>query len=207
MVNYAASASLVTTALLFSGAYALPQGQAPGTVTINTPTNLVTCEPAILSWSGGTPPYYLSMQDGNNFNGAAIKRFEQQSTTSMSWTVSVPSGKSVAFLLRDSTGQVSITAPVTVEKGAQDTCADQSLTFAPPSNGTSTAGASPTGGSSATTAASGDPAQGAPPAQDPSSSASDTAAGSQSTSNGAAATVSGVVLPALGALFGIMFAV
>ncbi|KAL0061932.1 hypothetical protein AAF712_011216 [Marasmius tenuissimus] len=205
MVNYAASASLVTTALLFSGAYALPQGPAPEAVTINTPTNLVTCEPTILNWSGGTPPYFLSMQDGNNFNGPAIKRFDQQSTTSFTWTVSVPAGKSVAFLLRDSAGHTSITAPVSVEKGAQDTCADQSLTFAPPSNGTSSAGASPTSGSSSTnTAASGDPA---PPAQDPSSSASDTAAGSQNTSNGAAATISGVILPALGALFGIMFAI
>ncbi|KAL0580966.1 hypothetical protein V5O48_001058 [Marasmius crinis-equi] len=215
-MKYAASASLAATTLLFSsGVYGMPQGQ-PGqsaAVTMNTPTNLVTCEPVMLSWNGGTAPYFLSLQDGNNFNGPAISRFEQQKTNSMSWTVTVPAGKSVAFLLRDSSGQMSLTAPVSVQGGSQDSCVDHNISFAPASGSTSAAapqgsGAAPppNPAAGATQASPATPTQGSGSSGD--SSASDTAAGAQSTSNGAskATSISGVVLPAVAALFGIMFA-
>ena len=32
--------------------------------TINTPTNLVQCEPALISWSSGTTPYFLTVYPG-----------------------------------------------------------------------------------------------------------------------------------------------
>ncbi|ESK94632.1 secreted protein [Moniliophthora roreri MCA 2997] len=100
-------------------------------ITMNTPTNLVTCQPVMLSWTGGTAPYFLSLQDGNNFDGPALKRFDQQNGSSFSWTVDVPSKQKIVFLLRDNTGSTSVTAPVVVQPGNQDSCVDKNMSFAP----------------------------------------------------------------------------
>ncbi|KAG7089583.1 hypothetical protein E1B28_011250 [Marasmius oreades] len=53
-MKYAAFGSFLA-ALLSSGVYGAPQAQQPSSaVTMNTPTNLITCEPVMLTWSGGT---------------------------------------------------------------------------------------------------------------------------------------------------------
>ncbi|KAF9267756.1 hypothetical protein L218DRAFT_644986 [Marasmius fiardii PR-910] len=208
-MKYAASGSLLAAALLSSGVYGAPQAPpAPSSsVTMNTPSNLVTCQPIMLTWSGGTAPYFLSLQDGNNFYGPALQQFAQQSATSTSWIVNVPAGKDVAFLLRDSAGQTSVTAPVTVQKGSEETCVDSNLTFAPPS----ATGGSLNGTSGATSIVTvGGPTQAAPAqsrASTSDSSPSAVASSSSSSSNAAPKlAVSGIVLPALAALFGIIMA-
>ncbi|EEB99254.1 hypothetical protein MPER_01098 [Moniliophthora perniciosa FA553] len=96
----------------------------------------------MLSWTGGSAPYFLSLQDGNNFGGPALRRFDQQSGTSFSWIVDVPSNQKIIFLLRDNTGNTGVTAAVTVQPGNKDNCVDKNMSFAPPA--ASGDGSSPT---------------------------------------------------------------
>ncbi|KAG7089582.1 hypothetical protein E1B28_011249 [Marasmius oreades] len=159
---------------------------------------------------GSLPDIYTSrrqsLQDGNNFNGPSLQHFDQQTGTSMSWTVNVPAGQSVAFLLRDTSGQTSLSAPVAVQGGTQDSCVNKSISFAPSSSGQ----ASATGGATPPNTA----AAGATPVTAPTQSRSSGSSPSKSTtaasssSNAAAPklAVSGVVIPALAALFGYIMA-
>ena len=39
---------------------------------IETPTNLVVCQPALLKWDGGEKPYYISVIPGGDASGAAL---------------------------------------------------------------------------------------------------------------------------------------
>lgn len=39
---------------------------------IETPTNLVVCQPALLSWAGGSPPYYPAVIPGGQPAAAAL---------------------------------------------------------------------------------------------------------------------------------------
>ncbi|KAJ8081022.1 hypothetical protein PM082_017860 [Marasmius tenuissimus] len=93
-----------------------------GFPTMNTPNNLVTCEPVKLHWSGGKPPYFISVQDGNNPSGPALEQFPEQSGTSLTWKVNFSGGTSIGFLLRDSSGVTSQTASVVVQPGASTEC-------------------------------------------------------------------------------------
>ncbi|KAG1805002.1 uncharacterized protein HD556DRAFT_1437159 [Suillus plorans] len=115
--------------------------------TINTPANVVECQPTLLQWSGGTAPYFLVgdvlltwlsgidpqrilfcylLHRGNNFvsilpgatpNGAAVENLGQQNSTSVTWVCNVQSGTSLGLTLRDSTGLTAQSAPFTVNPG------------------------------------------------------------------------------------------
>ncbi|KAJ8084722.1 hypothetical protein PM082_003498 [Marasmius tenuissimus] len=107
------SLALATVAALFAVAEAV--------VTINTPNNLVQCQPTLITWSGGPGPFTLSY-DGNNPTGPALETFPGLQGTSFTWDVDIPAGRSVGFLLRDSTGATSQTAAVTIQKGSEFRC-------------------------------------------------------------------------------------
>ncbi|KAG1747242.1 uncharacterized protein EDB91DRAFT_1117147 [Suillus paluster] len=99
------------TSLVFFIAGALAQ------FTINTPSNVVECEPTLISWSGGTAPYFLSILPGATPNGAALENLGQQNSTSVTWTCNIATGTSLGLTLRDSAGLVAQTAPFTVNPG------------------------------------------------------------------------------------------
>uniref|UniRef100_A0A0W0FXC5 Secreted protein n=1 Tax=Moniliophthora roreri TaxID=221103 RepID=A0A0W0FXC5_MONRR len=107
-------------------------------VTINTPANLVECQPTLLTWTGGQAPYFLVRENtetrdlwgastsfsshGENPSGPAIEQFPEQIGTSLTWVVDFPAGTSVGLLLRDSKGATSQSAAVTIQPGSSTDC-------------------------------------------------------------------------------------
>ncbi|PFH52988.1 hypothetical protein AMATHDRAFT_55886 [Amanita thiersii Skay4041] len=108
--------SLATVAFAAVGAYA--QGQ----LTINTPSNPVVCQPLLLTWSGGSPPYFLSIHPGSDPNGASIQDFPQQTGTSLTWTVNIAAGTQIGLSLRDNTGNTAQSAAFTINPGSDTAC-------------------------------------------------------------------------------------
>ncbi|KIK63081.1 hypothetical protein GYMLUDRAFT_57828 [Collybiopsis luxurians FD-317 M1] len=148
-------AVLVASALgLISGAYAQ--------FSINTPASLTTCQPVLIQWQGGTPPYFLSV-----YNQAAASQtaenLGQQNGTTFTWTVDIAAGQSVGFNIVDSTGTQKQSAAVPIQSGSSTSCVGQSASgsagSAAPTSTASGSGSSPTtsagSGSSATNTGSG----------------------------------------------------
>ncbi|KAL8293329.1 hypothetical protein RQP46_000030 [Phenoliferia psychrophenolica] len=64
--------------------------RAPRTLMINTPASFYTCEPAHISWSGGTAPYYLSVIPGGNPSATPYETLATDSyETSFKWKVNL----------------------------------------------------------------------------------------------------------------------
>ncbi|PBL03641.1 hypothetical protein ARMGADRAFT_1022265 [Armillaria gallica] len=122
---------------------------AQGDLTINTPSGLTQCLPTLLSWTGGTGPYFLTVTAGTDPNGNPIADLGEQTGTSFTWTVTFPQGTGLVFNIRDQTGAVKQTAPVTVQTGGSTDCTSSAA------GGSSTSGAteSTSGGAASTTAA------------------------------------------------------
>ncbi|ETW83041.1 hypothetical protein HETIRDRAFT_439593 [Heterobasidion irregulare TC 32-1] len=133
--------SLVAVALFVVAAV------AQSTLTVNTPANVVVCQPLQITWSGGTAPYFLSVLPGGDPSGSALEDFGQQTGTSFTWTkVNQPVGTSLGLTLRDSNGLTAQSAPFTVNSGSDTSC----LTASASASGTaSSASASGTSSSSA----------------------------------------------------------
>jgi len=87
------------------------------TITINTPSTAVVGCPLLISWSGGTPPYFLSVLPGaspSDPNAPALITFGQQTGTSLTWVVDEQAGTSLLLELQDSQGLEALSAPFTV---------------------------------------------------------------------------------------------
>ncbi|KAH7884733.1 hypothetical protein F5I97DRAFT_1891566 [Phlebopus sp. FC_14] len=117
--------------------------------TINTPSNVVECEPTLLSWSGGTAPYFLSILPGSSPSAAALENLGQQNGTSVTWTCNIQAGTSLGLTLRDSTGAVAQSAPFTVNPGSSTSCLNTTSLVPGP-----TAASTPAGSSASTGATS-----------------------------------------------------
>ncbi|KAG2036941.1 hypothetical protein BDR03DRAFT_865152 [Suillus americanus] len=93
--------------------------------TINTPANVVECQPTLLTWTGGTGELfehpvlrpYFSILPGASPNGVALEDLGQQNSTSVTWVCNIASGTSLGLTLRDSTGLTAQSAPFTVNPG------------------------------------------------------------------------------------------
>ncbi|KAG2110848.1 uncharacterized protein F5147DRAFT_687509 [Suillus discolor] len=145
--------------------------------TINTPANVVECQPTLLQWSGGTAPYYLSILPGATPNGAAVENLGQQNSTSVTWVCNIQSGTSLGLTLRDSTGLTAQSAPFTVNPGSSTTCTNTTSLSSGPTVATSAA--APTGTTPTTSGVSGT-------GTTAHTTSATTAAGSASTSSSAA---------------------
>jgi hypothetical protein len=162
--------ALATTAILAIGAV------AQDTFTINTPSNVVVCLPVLLSWTGGTPPYFLSVHDGNNPTGPAIEDLGSQDGTSFTWEVKLAAGTSVGLSLRDSTGLIVQSAVFSINSGPDTGCLDDPAATTGSATGTDTTAA-------ATTAATTRPTSAAATSTRPANAS--TASGAAQTSNAA----------------------
>ncbi|KAG5353529.1 hypothetical protein C0989_005976 [Termitomyces sp. Mn162] len=91
---------------------------------INTPTNVVVCQPILLTWTGGTGPYFLVIT--GQPNGQALEDLGMVQSTQFSWTVNIPAGTSIGLTLRDSTGQIAQSAAFTINPGNDNSCLGQS---------------------------------------------------------------------------------
>ncbi|KAG1821719.1 uncharacterized protein BJ212DRAFT_1264797 [Suillus subaureus] len=90
--------------------------------TINTPANVVECQPTLLAWSGGTGEFFehavfRPILPGASPDGTALENLGQQNGTSVTWVCNIASGTSIGLTLRDSTGATAQSAPFTVNPG------------------------------------------------------------------------------------------
>ncbi|KAI5982324.1 hypothetical protein EDD15DRAFT_2324365 [Pisolithus albus] len=146
-----------------------------GQLTINTPSNVVECEPTQLTWSGGQAPYYLSLVPGGQSSATPLEQLPSQNGNSYTWMVDLQAGVSFNVALKDSTGATAYSDIVTVQSGGSTSCANSSV-----QGGSATSAAS---GASATASATGKSG-----ASSGSTSATSTASGSTASSTSSKTT-------------------
>lgn len=106
------AATLSLTALAAAGV-----ALAQSTFTVNTPATLIQCQPQQISWSGGTAPYFPRVTEGGNISNT-LKSFNQQSGTTLTWTVDIAAGTAVTISIGDSAGLTASTSQVTINQGS-----------------------------------------------------------------------------------------
>lgn len=114
MKTFSASLALLSA---ISAAYA----QSP--LTIISPAAVVQCQPVLLSWSGGSAPYYVSIIPGGQPSAAALQSFPTQSGNSLTWVANLSSGQDITFKIVDSTGDTNYSSQVPIQAGSTTNCA------------------------------------------------------------------------------------
>ncbi|CAO1630837.1 unnamed protein product [Jaminaea pallidilutea] len=96
--------------------------------TVQSPPQLIQCQPAAISWTGAQGDVFLSIVQGKDTSAAPLEQFPQQSgaSGSYSWTVDQPSGTQLTFVINDSTGKPNYSSQVTVSQGQSNDCLDSS---------------------------------------------------------------------------------
>ncbi|KAF9223863.1 hypothetical protein BS17DRAFT_122965 [Gyrodon lividus] len=141
-----------------------------GQMTVNTPASVTECEPTQFAWTGGSPPYYLSLVPAGQPSAPPFKQFPTQTATSYTWNTDLQSGTSFTISLKDSTGLTAYSDIITIQAGSSTSCVN---TTVQEGGSSGSAAATPTSGSSSSTG----------------SSASPTSSGSTTTHTGAASRV------------------
>jgi len=107
--------TIISTALFVAGVSAQ--------LTINTPTNVISCTPLQITFSGGSPPYIISVHPGATPNADALVTFPNVTGSPFTWTaVNYASGTSLDLTLRDNTGASAQSAPFSVQSGGSTSC-------------------------------------------------------------------------------------
>ncbi|KAF9070907.1 hypothetical protein BDP27DRAFT_1362153 [Rhodocollybia butyracea] len=112
-------------------------GPAPS-FEVDTPASLTQCEPVVVEWSGGTPPYDLysyppslntSEVCGDGVLSNRIYRVtpfsvyvitelgSEVNATSFKWVVNIPAGQVVGFDVTDAAGSFAQSGVVTIQPG------------------------------------------------------------------------------------------
>ncbi|KAG2367047.1 hypothetical protein BDR07DRAFT_1394689 [Suillus spraguei] len=132
-------------------------------LTINTPADVVECQPILLTWSGGASPYYLTLVPGGQSMASPIKSFPTQTGTSYTWNVDLQANTIFNIALKDSTGSTAYSDIVTIMSGSDTSCLNTTVDEGGASNGTAvaTGTSSPAAGSSASASVSGTSSSGA----------------------------------------------
>jgi len=185
--------SVISAALFVAGVSAQ--------LTINTPTNVISCTPLQISFSGGTPPYIISVHPGATPNDSPLATFSNITASPFTWTaVNYASGTSLDLTLRDNTGASAQTAAFSVQSGGSTSCLNSTATGSSPP-AASTGASSPSSGAAATT--------GTTPASQSKSSASSsgTSTAKGASSSGNAAIVAGIPYGLAGVLGAVVAAV
>ncbi|GAA5848626.1 hypothetical protein JCM9279_002721 [Rhodotorula babjevae] len=152
--------------------------------TINTPTQLFTCEPAAITWSGGQSPYFVRVYQGGSTTDLIETLQSSVQVQSYTWNVNVAAGTSVTLGLTDSTGATVYSAEVTVTEGSSTSCVGSSA---------SGSSAASTAASSAATSASSSAAGAASSASSAAASATSSAGGRVSSATSAAGSAASSV--------------
>ncbi|OXH40429.1 hypothetical protein J008_01164 [Cryptococcus neoformans] len=178
-------------------------GTVNAALSINTPASLIECQPASLSWTGGSSsPYYLAVLPGGQVSASAIENIDTVDSTSYTWTVNIASGTNITIRVTDGGGNIAYSSPVVIQQGSSTSC----LTSSSSSSATA-AGGSSSGDSSASTTASGSSASsgsssssGSSPSASSSSSSTDSGALLTKGNAGVAASIFGIVAAAFAAI-------
>jgi hypothetical protein len=72
---------------------ALAQQVAAQSLTINSLQNVVVCQPILLTWAGGAPPYWVTLTTGANPPVPIKELATSVNDQSLTWTVDQPAGK------------------------------------------------------------------------------------------------------------------
>ncbi|EIW83775.1 hypothetical protein CONPUDRAFT_80364 [Coniophora puteana RWD-64-598 SS2] len=88
-------------------------GQQP--LVINTPANVVQCEPVLITWDGGVGPYNLTLNK-NGVPDSPVEAFYGLTGNAYTWTVNVKEGTVLGFSLKDSSSDLAQTAPFTIQE-------------------------------------------------------------------------------------------
>ncbi|KAK7062312.1 hypothetical protein R3P38DRAFT_2834649 [Favolaschia claudopus] len=104
------------------------------------PTPPVICQPTLLTWRGGSPPYIVSVF--NSDEASTIVSFPDLTNTSITWHVTTAAGTNVLLTIKDTTGLTQNSSPLVVGAGSTS-C----LTSASRPAGSSTSGSKPAGSS------------------------------------------------------------
>ncbi|KAF7335291.1 hypothetical protein MSAN_02339800 [Mycena sanguinolenta] len=105
----------------------------------------VQCQPTLITWQGGTPPYIVSVLDNTVDPTTPVISFSGLTNTSITWVDTPPAGDIVLFTIKDSTGLAQNSATMTVGTGGSDSCLSSSSSSGS-STGSST-GSAPSGSS------------------------------------------------------------
>lgn len=90
-------------------------GAVSQTVMVNTPTSVVQCLPVQLSWSGGQPPYFLSLIPGGQTTATPLQDLGQQTGTTFSWKATLPANTALNVQIRDSVGVLNYSDQFTIQ--------------------------------------------------------------------------------------------
>ncbi|KAL7411398.1 hypothetical protein BDY24DRAFT_396659 [Mrakia frigida] len=101
-------------ATLFTALVAAAAVSAQSAITVNTPSAPVFCQPTLLSWSGGSPPYFVNMNVGGSISEVLEVILDSSTATSYTWITDIPAGTSITLAVKDSTGLANYAAQVTV---------------------------------------------------------------------------------------------
>lgn len=88
---------------------------------VDTPCALVQCNETLLTWSGGSSPYYVFIVPGSDPDGPLLEDLGEQDGTNMTWTVNLSAGTSVILAIRDSEA-VSIQSDVVQIRNSTNNC-------------------------------------------------------------------------------------
>ncbi|KAH7341547.1 hypothetical protein B0J17DRAFT_647061 [Rhizoctonia solani] len=91
-------------------------------LTINTPASLVQCQPAQITWTAANSPVFLSIIPAGQPGATPLYDFGQQTGSSVTWIVNIPPGTQVTCQLRDSTGALAYSAPVSIHPSSDSSC-------------------------------------------------------------------------------------
>ncbi|KAI9634958.1 uncharacterized protein MKK02DRAFT_28069 [Dioszegia hungarica] len=89
------------------------------TFSIATPPSIQQCQPAALSWTGGTGPYNLVAIPAGQVSAAALTTIASiVNGNSFSWTVNLAQGTAITLKVTDSLGNIAYSSPLTVQTGS-----------------------------------------------------------------------------------------
>ncbi|KAK4684524.1 hypothetical protein P7C73_g5651, partial [Tremellales sp. Uapishka_1] len=177
--------TVATAAVLLSGSF------AAAAATIATPASLIVCQPAALSWSGGTPPYILAVIPGGQVSAAALETLDDAETgTSYTWTVDLAANTYITLKLTDSTGAIAYSSPLTIQAGSSTSCLNGTATSLAASAGATSAVGGVVASASGSSTTSGSAISSLSSAAASSSAASSSASSSAAASSAASSTSS-----------------
>ncbi|KAF8625560.1 hypothetical protein AX15_005324 [Amanita polypyramis BW_CC] len=116
-------------------------------LTINTPASITQCrvccsliqlvdinpppaEPTLVTWTGGTAPYFVSVLPGGETTAAPLKSLGSSNAMSVTWVANVTPNQYITFALKDSTGETAFTDQVLVQANNDVSCMSGSSTSA-----------------------------------------------------------------------------
>ncbi|KAJ7265422.1 hypothetical protein B0H12DRAFT_1100696 [Mycena haematopus] len=93
----------------------------------------VQCQPTLITWQGGVPPYIVSVIDNSVDPTTPIVTFTGLTNTSITWVDTAPPGDILLFTIKDSTGAPQNSSPMTVPPGGSNSCLTPSSGLTGPS--------------------------------------------------------------------------